>query len=159
MWSNKSNLPSILLAVTLGAVLTYLLVSPSSSPSSSSTSSSSSGGCPYARRYAADNAFFLGVAITFPSVEEKSQFMEMFKPLAKYVENYELGTLSYELMESDKEALRIMILERYKDKDYYLNVHRTSKEFLSFREKFQDMINKGTKVDGHSYIESGIGFI
>lgn len=143
-------------AITVGAVLTYLLVTPPSPP----TSSSSAGkGCPFARRYASDQAFFLGVAITFPNAEDKTSFKDMFVPLAKYVEHYELGTLSYELLESDKDPLRIFILERYKDKDYYLNVHRTSEEFLSFRGKFQDMISRGTVVDGHSYLETGVGFI
>ncbi len=115
---------------------------------------------PKQRKSAAENVFVLGVTVKFKSVEDKDGFKDLFRPVAEYVAKYELDTLSYEMMDSDKEPTQIYILERYRTKKAYLEVHRQSKEFLSFREKFQIMIAAGAAVlDGHSYIESGIGFV
>jgi hypothetical protein len=52
-------------------------------------------------------------------------------------------------------------LERYITKDAFNEVHRTSSEFLKFKEKMNKMVEEGsiTKVDGHSYFESNIGFV
>ena len=62
-------------------------------------------------------------------------------------------------MQSDKNNLQLYILERYLNKDVYLNIHKKSTEFLEFREKFQRLITSGTIVEGESYYESGIGFV
>jgi quinol monooxygenase YgiN len=75
------------------------------------------------------------------------------------VRSKEFSTVSYEILQSDKDRLQIFILERYKDKAAYLETHKSSSEFIAFRAKFQTMIDSGTKVDGASYVESGIGFI
>jgi quinol monooxygenase YgiN len=150
--SSSSSLPSLLMAVAVGALISYVIFGKNSNGPLFSKSAMQS------RRNAVDKAFYLGVSVTFPSTEEKTKFINLFTPLAKYVKENEFGTLSYELLHSDKETNRILISERYESKDYYLNTHKTSKEFLSFREKFQEMINNGATVDGHSYIESGIGF-
>lgn len=145
-WSNPAS-KNLLLAFGVGSLVGWLVfsvVSPSQ---------------PARIRPAVKNAFFLGVTIKFPQASDKDDFKVIFTPLAKYVEEKELGTISYILMESDKDPLEIMILERYQDKDYYLNVHRSSGEFKVFREKFQEMITKGAAVDGHSYIETDIGYV
>lgn len=105
------------------------------------------------------NAFYLGVGVRFPTDEDQAEFERIFAPLAAHVEAKELGTLSYILMKSDKEARHVMILERYESKDYYLNVHKSSDEFKSFRDKFQQLISKGAVVDGHSYLETDVGYI
>lgn len=110
-------------------------------------------------REQAKNAFFLGVKVRFPSDSDLAEFERIFAPLAAFVEAKELGTASYILMHSDKEPRHVMILERYKSKDYYLNVHRTSPEFRQFREKFQEIIARGAVVAGDSYIESDVGFM
>jgi hypothetical protein len=54
-----------------------------------------------------------------------------------------------------------MIFERYRrhDRDY-LEAHKKSPVFLSFREKMAKMQQQGkVKVDGHSFVESNIGFM
>jgi hypothetical protein len=41
-----------------------------------------------------------------------------------------------------------------------LEVHKTSKEFLKFREHVRQMTESGAvTLDGQSYIETGIGFV
>eukprot|EP01039_Chlorochromonas_danica_P008632 gene8632-9512_t len=121
-------------------------------------SSSSSTLVPSPREHG-QHAFFLGVSVRFPSDEDQKEFERIFKPLSDHVRKNELGTLSYIVMRSDKEARHIMILERYKNKQYYLDVHKTSEPFKTFRDQFQELISKGAVVDGHSYVESDLGFI
>jgi quinol monooxygenase YgiN len=162
--ANSPSVSSLLIALTVGAVLSYIFFAKGSSSSSSSSSSLDNVQVESRQhnrnqRNSYDKAFYLGVTVTFPSPEEKQKFIDIFSPLAKYVKEKEFGTLSYELLNSDKDPKRILISERYKDKEYYLNVHKTSAEFLQFRETFQKMIENGAVVDGHSYIESGIGFM
>ena len=101
----------------------------------------------------------IGVKISFPTAQDKDTFIADFTPVAEYVRQHEPTTISYELLLSDKDDLHIYIMERYVNKQAYLEVHKKSSEFLSFREKFQKLINGGTKVDGESYIESNIGFV
>ena len=147
-----SNLDSksaywLFVAFGLGAAVTYLYSPPVTIESSQS------------RRNKVDKAFFLGVTVTFPSHEDLAEFKRLFRPLAEHVEKFELGTLSYKLLESDKEPLRIQVLERYQDKDYYLNVHKTSAPFLKFREELQHLVTKGAVIAGESYLETDVGFI
>ena len=86
--------------------------------------------------------------------------MELFKPLAHYVATYEPGTVSYDLLQSEKDPLRIYLVERYIDKVAYLEVHKKSKEFISFRAKLQKMQDdKLVYLEGDSFIESNVGFI
>lgn len=110
-------------------------------------------------RYVAPEAFFLGVKVVFPNESDKATFESEFEILARYVRKSEPGTLSYELLQSDKRPLQIYILERYRTKDDYLEVHKRSKPFIEFREKFQRMIDNGAVVEGDSYLETGIGFV
>ncbi|KAJ1432678.1 hypothetical protein B484DRAFT_447678 [Ochromonadaceae sp. CCMP2298] len=141
--SKVGNLGVFALGLTLGSLLCFAgmkLLSPD-------------------RRFLSPNAFFLGVTVVFTSLEDKLLFVEEFAPLAEYVRTREFSTLSYELLQSDKDRLQIFILERYVDKAAYLEVHKSSSQFLAFRAKFQTMIDRGTKVEGQSYGESGIGFI
>ena len=105
------------------------------------------------------NVFFLGVTIKFKSVPDKEEFKNLFRPMADFVAKNEPNTLSYEMLESDKDSTQVFVLERYKTKHDYLEVHRKSKEFLRFREKLQAMLANGATLDGHSYIENGIGFV
>jgi quinol monooxygenase YgiN len=102
---------------------------------------------------------YIGVKIVFPTIEAKETFINDFIPVAEYVRKYELTTISYELLLSDKDKLLIYILERYVNKKAYLEIHKKSNEFLTFREKFQKLINDGAKVDGESYVETNIGFV
>jgi quinol monooxygenase YgiN len=108
------------------------------------------------RETSVKSAFVLLVAIDFASEGDKDSFKKLFKNIAQYVAEYEFSTLSYELAESDKSSTRVIIIERYKDKDAYTNIHRSSEPFKKFRSILQGY---DVKIDGHSYIESNIGFI
>lgn len=104
--------------------------------------------------------FSLLVTISFDSIEYKQQFLKDFKPLADYVKTSETDTLAYEVLLSDNDPLKVMILERYRDKENaYLKIHKSSVPFLAFRPKLQAMQEKGhVTISGNSYIDSGVGF-
>lgn len=103
-------------------------------------------------------AFALLITIKFKTVADKLAFKELFKPFAKWVSINEPGTISYEMSESDKEDTQVFITERYKSKNDFMEVHRKSRVFLTFRQKLSDMSSSYT-MEGHSYIESNVGFI
>jgi quinol monooxygenase YgiN len=103
------------------------------------------------------NVFVLLVTLTFESESEKNKFKLMFGPMAQFVKANEPGTLSYELADDDKDPAQVIIIERYTDKSAYLDVHKTSKEFLEFRNQFAGFQN--LKISGRSYIESNIGYV
>lgn len=112
------------------------------------------------RKSTVQNAFVLGVTVKFVAKEDKEEFLVAFKPLAEHISKFEKTTVSYELMDSDKDHLQLYILERYVDKQAYLEIHKKTPEFLSFREKVATLQReKGVTLDGNSYIESGIGFV
>ena len=103
-------------------------------------------------------AFFLAITIVFNSADVKQKFIEIFSPYAKYVATVEPGTISYELSESDKTPLQIFLVERYVNKEAYIDIHRKTDTFITFRAKLTELGGSMT-MDGHSYIESNIGFI
>ena len=106
-------------------------------------------------------AFSLLVSLNFTEEKHKVTFLEDFAPLAAYVKEKEVDTIAYEVLLSDKDPLRVLIMERYKDKEEaYLQVHKTSEPFLEFRPKLQALQEAGlVTVDGESYIDSGLGFV
>lgn len=105
-------------------------------------------------------AFSLIVNLEFKEESFKNQFLNDIAPLAKHVKENEPDTLAYEVLLNDKEPLKVMILERYKDKDLsFSNVHRSSKPFQEFRPKLKAMIDEGhVSMEGNSYIDSTVGF-
>jgi quinol monooxygenase YgiN len=103
-------------------------------------------------------AFFLGITIKFNTEEDKKVFSSIFGPYAQFVAKSEMGTISYELSESDKSPLQIYLVERYISKEAYLDVHRKTDEFIKFRAKLTEL-STTMVMDGHSYIESNLGFI
>lgn len=107
-----------------------------------------------------NEAWGLFVGVTFRDSVAKAEFKTLFTPFAKYIEEFEPNTLSYIYMDSDQEATRGMIVERYLDKDNaFLAVHKTSETFLEFRKELQKMQTDGkVKLDGESYQE-GIGYM
>ncbi len=111
------------------------------------------------RRSSVQDAFVLGVTVKFKTEKDKNTFKTILEPVAEYVAKFELNTISYEMLESDKDPTQIYMLERYRTKKDYLDVHRKSKQFLLFRDQFQKMIADGAVLDGHSYIESNVGFV
>ena len=87
---------------------------------------------------------------------DKYKFATEFSKFADYVLSHEPTTLSYETAESDKEDNQVVIIERYVNKDAYLNIHKKSAEFLEFRGKLAAM---DVEISGHSYYETNTGFI
>ena len=51
---------------------------------------------------ASNSAWMLAVTLKFKNTKYKDNFMDLFQPLAKFVEENESETLSYMLSESDK---------------------------------------------------------
>lgn len=150
---SKGLLAGIVIGIVIGFVFSRVLPS---------TASKSFDGT-VIRNSQTPNAFFLGVAVHFTHAKDKAEFKNIFKPLADYVTNHEGGTVSYQYSESDKDPLRVFILERYKDKDVaFMKVHRSSPAFMKFRAlmaKMQDT-KQISLVDGHSYVEdSALGFV
>lgn len=137
----------MLIAFGLGVLTTNILKAPRSIESANG------------RRNQEGNIFFLGVVLTFPTVEAKEDFKLIFRPMAEYVEKFELGTFSYKLVEHTDDATKVQVLERYQDKEYYLNVHRASATFIKFKEELNVMVSKGTTISGGGYLETDIGFM
>jgi quinol monooxygenase YgiN len=104
------------------------------------------------------HAFILAIQIKFKSIEKKNEFKALFKPLAEYVTKNEPNTLAYELFDSDKEETTIFLLERYRTKNDYLEVHRKTDQFLFFKENMMKMA-ESFEMNGHSYIQSDFGFV
>lgn len=114
-------------------------------------------------------AFTLIVSLQFRTLAYKQHFLnDLFAPLAKYVEQHEPNTLTYQAMvseqqeeEEEEDELTVVILERYKNKDRdYLKTHKSSKAFQEFRPKLAAMEKaKQVVVVGHSYSDSGVGFV
>lgn len=106
-------------------------------------------------------SFSLLVTLIFQEDQYKQEFLGEFSKLAKYVRQNEPSTIAYELLESDQDPLRVLILERYQDKDTaYLEIHKSSEAFLEFRPKLKAMQEAGhVTIDGHSYKDSRMGFV
>ena len=106
-----------------------------------------------ARRPLASSAPPEGLAADEASLPKK----KLVSSFAEWIKENEPKTLSYQLMCSDKEPLQVCILERYEDKSYaYAVAHKTSPEFFKFRPALAAL---EPVIDGHSYYESGGGFI
>ena len=107
-----------------------------------------------------DPAFSLLVKLEFKEESFKDQFLKDMAPLAKYVKEEEPDTLAYEVLFNDKDPLKVLVLERYKDKEIaFLKVHRSSLPFQEFRPKLKAMIDGGyVTMEGDSYIDSMLGF-
>lgn len=83
-------------------------------------------------------------------------FEKAFTPLAAYVTEKEPHTVSYAYARSDKDPKKIMIYERYRDKEAYLDIHKHSEPFLKFRPQLQEL---DATIEGESYLESNLGFV
>lgn len=106
--------------------------------------------------------FSLMVQLTFTELQYQQQFLKDITPLCQYIQEHEsTTTIAYEILLSDQDPLRVLIVERYLDKENaFLQIHKTSSAFLEFRTKLQTMQkNQYVTVDGSSYYDSGIGYI
>ena len=76
-----------------------------------------------------------------------------------------MGTLSYELAQSDSDNLELLITERYVNKDAYKEIHRTTARFSEFKTQMMKMNDDDRKEDygwelsGQSYNELNVGFV
>jgi quinol monooxygenase YgiN len=104
--------------------------------------------------------FSLFVTLQFTAEQHKATFLNDITPLADYVRNQEPDTLSYKVLLSDKDPLRVLIIERYADQaNAFVAVHRNSPPFLEFRPKLQALQEAGhVTIHGESYIDSTVGF-
>jgi quinol monooxygenase YgiN len=88
-----------------------------------------------------------------------------FGNYAQWIRRNELGTLSYELAQSDSDNLELLITERYVNKEAYKDIHKTTTRFLEFKNEIVKMNDDGSKEDsgwelsGQSYNELNVGFV
>ena len=102
-------------------------------------------------------AWALFVKLTFDSTAKVEECKKLVSSFAEWIKENEPKTLSYQLMCSDKEPLQVCTLERYEDKKYaYAVAHKMSPEFFKFRPALAAL---EPTIDGHSYYESGGGFM
>ena len=99
-----------------------------------------------------DNVFALLVNLEFSSEDDKTTFINLFKPMAEYVKLHEPTTLTYALGESDKDSKLIVIIERYVNKAAYLDIHKKSAQFIAFRQELSNFGDR-VKISGNSYVE------
>ena len=129
----------------------------------------------------ASEVFVLMVNLQFTSIERRDTFLELIEPVCVDVLYNEgpskkatiikkngiakperiITTLSYKVAISDDDPLKVLILERYADKDNaYMDIHRSGKEFLKFRNQLKVMQEADdVMIDGHSYIETDLGYV
>lgn len=62
--------------------------------------------------HCAVQAFLLLIQHEYKSIRDRDAFIELFKPLAKYVTQHETETLAYELAISDKDSHKLLVFER-----------------------------------------------
>ena len=78
--------------------------------------------------------FLLVIFIKFDHVNDMNIFIKEFNILKKYCDINESDfLLQYEFGISDKEDNKVIIIEKYLDKDFYVNIHRKSSQFLNFK--------------------------
>eukprot|EP00978_Attheya_sp_CCMP212_P047405 scaffold421352_cov51-Attheya_sp.AAC.1 len=95
----------------------------------------------------------LSVSMTFESAEKVEKARKTLNEYASYIEKNEPNTLGYQVYTSDKDPLRIMIMERYPD-IADLDVHRESDMFKKVRPVLADL---NPVIEGHSYFEPSDG--
>ena len=61
---------------------------------------------------------------------------------------------------SDREENLFVVIERYRSKADYMEIHRRSAAMHEFRPVMKKMENAGmVVVNGHSFTETGLGFV
>jgi quinol monooxygenase YgiN len=105
--------------------------------------------------------FSLFVTLQFHDLSTKNEFLDDIRPLMDHIRVHEPTCIGYEVLLSDQDELQVLILERYQDKEIaFLQIHRSSAEFLTFRPKLQAMQSAGrVTMAGQSYYDSNLGFV
>lgn len=94
--------------------------------------------------------FILIINIKFKDNKDMNYFINNFLILQKYCLDKEKDfLLQYEYAISDKNKNKIVIIEKYINKESYLNIHRKSIKFLNFKENIK---NLNLIISGESYI-------
>ena len=94
--------------------------------------------------------FILIINIEFKNINDMNHFINNFLVLQKYCLDKEKNfLLQYEYAISDKNKNKLVIIEKYTNKESYLNIHRKSKQFLNFKEKIK---NLNLIINGESFI-------
>lgn len=94
--------------------------------------------------------FLLVVFIKFDIISDMNIFIKEFNILKKYCDKNESEfLLQYEYAISDKENNKIIIIEKYLNKDYYINIHRKSSQFLNFKNNTSSI---NFNVSGESFV-------
>ena len=100
--------------------------------------------------------FSLLVQLIFKTLQDKEIFHHEFAIFAKWVEeNERKTTTTYKLLQSDKDQLTVLVLERYINKMAYIETHKSSREFQHFRSILASL---DPVVNGHSYADTDIGY-
>ena len=102
-----------------------------------------------------NQTFFLILFLTFTSEDVLHDFIVGFKDYQAYLHKHEPHTLQFEMSRSDQSERRLMVIERYANKDRdYLETHRKSLEFISWRSRVADWEQKGlVNIIGESFWE------
>ncbi|KAL6780040.1 hypothetical protein ACKKBF_B14660 [Auxenochlorella protothecoides x Auxenochlorella symbiontica] len=110
------------------------------------------------RRRGQKGVFVLAIQVKFESEADRDIFIDLFRPLAKYVAEHEPQTLSYDLAIADTDPTLVLIHERYATKKDLTEVHHVSEPFLAFKKATQELPFPFVKT-GQSYYEQGIGYM
>jgi quinol monooxygenase YgiN len=98
------------------------------------------------------------VSLHFDSIAERDAWIEIWRPLAAYVQAHEPHTLAFELAVADTDAGKVVVAERYRRKADFVGAHRSSAAFLAYKSAAEALPFR-PRVSGQSYFESGVGFI
>lgn len=162
-----------LAALIVAALLAGYVLGRSSTTTTTQTSEAIKGG------RGSGGAFVLLVNMKFTSLSHRDTFIKLIEPVCKDVlvnegplssapsilvsdgRSSTETTLSYQVAISDQDPLKVLVMERYSDKDHgYLEVHKSGEEFLQFREKLKGMQERGdVAIEGESYLETDLGYV
>jgi quinol monooxygenase YgiN len=107
-----------------------------------------------------EKAFVLAVELQFEAQEDADYVVEQWQVVTDYCFASEPFLYHYEISQSDQDPLKYFMYERYRSKEDYLSIHKTSEAFLKFRETLKSMQDSNkVAVSGHSYNELGVGFV
>jgi len=104
-------------------------------------------------------AWTLAVTLNFSQRSDLEHILKEWTTLALYCAEKEDFLYHYEVGVDDSNPLIVHIIERYRTKDEYLNIHKKSDVFLTFRSQLKTLQDSGKVViSGFSFQESGHGF-
>jgi len=104
-------------------------------------------------------AWTLVVTLKFSEKLDLDHILKEWATLALYCAEKEDFLYHYEVGIDDSNPLVIHIVERYRTKTEYINLHKNNDVFLKFRSQLKELQDSGkVAVNGFSFQESGHGF-